>query len=492
VTNRSDSSIRLGTLNLAQHRNQSESNLPLPRFCLTLPANPTPREIARLRAVARSLGDRIVCVIGPGPLGEIDAPCLSWAEFEQSQPAAFDAVISLAEAQTTYPPPEISAPLGTWAFFEGDPRYDGGAAGLSAGRPRVAMTLRRTGDGGSVLAFADAPRRAWDSLATLRQRLDAYLPQMIEEASERVAEPSSSKIEIRSSTQHDSKRRMEKPKDSKFLTHLLFNKAAPLFAKGRSIVLLLHNPPPDVLDSTLTIFRRIGPFIPYSRLVCDLIHGRPPTPGFALTFDDGYKENMALLDVLDRHECTAMFFLNTATIDEKLALWFMNPDKDFLAKKAYLQSLDYASYLAAVDKEGLTHPSPLRGRFGLRSEDVRTLRARGQEIGVHTHNHPFLTRLTDDEIRKEVSECWARLKSISGDPELPFHFAYPDGDHDERVVSVLAEMGAVSAVTTQPGPIDAKSHLLKIPRYPLGDDDYPGLALFKLTSAYPALQAARG
>lgn len=473
--------------------------MPLSRFCLTLPVNPTPREIARLRAVARSLGDRIVCATGPdlrSQLGETNVPCLSGAEFDQSQPAAFDAIISLAETQPIDPPPEITAPLGTWAFFEGDPRYDSGAAGLNdacaQGRPRVAMTLRRTGDGGSVLAFADAPRRPWDSMATLHQRLDAYLPQMILEACEHEEESSDSEIQDPRPTQHDSKRRMEKPKDSKFLTHLLFKKAAPLFAKGRSIVLLLHNPPPDVLDSTLTIFRRIGPFIPYSRLVGDLIHGRPPTPGFALTFDDGYKENMALLDVLDRHECTAMFFLNTATIDEKSALWFMNPDKDFLAKKTYLQSLDYASYLAAVDKEGLTHPSPLRGRFGLRSEDVRTLRARGQEIGVHTHNHPFLTRLTDDEIRKEVSECWARLKSISGDPELPFHFAYPDGDHDERVVSVLAEMGAVSAVTTQPGPIDAKSHLLKIPRYPLGDDDYPGLALFKLTSAYPALQAARG
>lgn len=469
-----------------------------------------------MRLVERSLRKRIVCVAGPDPArwpglsklqDEIQSPIFSWADVEQKRKAAnalpFDAAISLAETRPADPLPKVPTPLGTWAFFEGDPRYDSGPAGLgearAQGRPRVAMTLRRTQDsvnGLDLLAFADVPRRPWDSVSVLRQRLDAYLPQMIVEGCERAADRGGIEIETGPSDQRESGqgpgRRLEKLKDAKFLTHILFHWMAPVFAKHKTVVLLLHNPPPDILDSTLTILRRIGPFIPYSRVVNDLMHGRPPPPGFALTFDDGYKENMALLDVLDRHECRAMFFLNTATIDEKSALWFMNPDMDFLAKKAFLRSLDYTSFLAAADKEGLTRPSPLRGRFGLRSEDVRALRARGQEIGVHTHNHPFLTQLTDDEIRKEVSESWSRLRRISGDQSLPLHFAYPDGDHNERVVAVLAEMGALSAVTTHSGPVHAGSHLLRIPRYPLGDDDYPGLALFKLTSAYPFLQATRG
>ena len=484
------------------------------RFCLILPANPTPREVARLRHVTGAMTEQIACVIGPDPqrlpdvgdlLGRYKIPLLHWPDAEKSDDAAtalrFDATIVLAETSPADLQPLAVAKLGTWAFFEGDPR-DSGATGveqaLADGRPRVAMTVKRLNEspnGGDLLAFIDVPRRPWDNATVLRSRLDSYLPQMIGEASERATKTSKVEIELGRLDKGKSARSfqplVERFKDTKFHTHVLFNKMAPFFAKNKSVIILLHNPAPDVLDSTLTILRKIGPFIPYSRAVGDLIHGQPATPGFTLTFDDGYKENMALLDVLDRHECKAMFFLNTAIIDKDSALWFMNPDKDFLAKKPFLRSLDYASFLAAANEEGLTQPSALRGRFGLRSKDVRTLLARGQEIGVHTHNHPFLTRLTDDEIRKEVSECWSRLRSISEDQTLPLHFAYPDGDHDERVVAVLKDMGAESAVTIRPGSINSGTHRLKIPRYQLGDLDYPGLALLKLTRAYPAVQAIR-
>jgi len=255
------------------------------------------------------------------------------------------------------------------------------------------MTLRRLADPaeqGRVLAFADAPRRPWDSVAALRRRLDAYVPLLIDEAGEGTGDKDSSAVDPGqtepSESERNGRRSLERLTDAKFLTHIVFRNLAWVHAKQRCAVLLLHNPAPDILDDILGALRKIAPFVPYSRIVDDLRQGRQPPPGFALTFDDGYKENMAVLDILNRHACKAMFFLNTATIDDPEALWFMNPDLDFFARKAYLKSLDYTSFLAATDREGLTRPSPLRGRFGLRSADVRTLLARGQEIGIHTHN----------------------------------------------------------------------------------------------------------
>ena len=211
-------------------------------------------------------------------------------------------------------------------------------------------------------------------------------------------------------------------------------------------------------------------------------------PGFVLTFDDGYKENMALLEVLDKYACKAMFFLSTGIIDSDNPLWFMNLDAEHVNIKSQLKNLDYSSFLAVINRMGLTTPSRIRGRFGLRSEHVRTLLARGHELGVHTENHPFLTKLSDKEIRYEVLESLKRLRSITKNDALPLHFAYPDGEYDERVVSALKHCGASSACTVDPGPTTTMTSPLKIPRYCLGDADLPGVALFKLTRFYKVIK----
>jgi peptidoglycan/xylan/chitin deacetylase (PgdA/CDA1 family) len=247
---------------------------------------------------------------------------------------------------------------------------------------------------------------------------------------------------------------------------------------------MLHNPEPDILSDILSALKELGPFIRYSKAIQAMEDDRPPEHGFILTFDDGYKQNMTLLDVLDDYDCKAMFFLNTAPIDEMSPAWFMNPDKDFRSLKKDLKKLTYDKFLTAIDESGLTEPCSLRGRFGLTSGEVGNLLSRGHEIGVHTQNHPFLTQLQCKEMGEEITQCWTHLRHMMDCPSLPLHFAYPDGDYDERVVDFLEAMGVRSAVTIEPGPIREPVRLLTLPRTCMDDTDYAGYALFKLTGPY--------
>jgi peptidoglycan/xylan/chitin deacetylase (PgdA/CDA1 family) len=70
---------------------------------------------------------------------------------------------------------------------------------------------------------------------------------------------------------------------------------------------------------------------------------------------------------------------------------------------------------------------------------LRTLAARGVEIGSHTVSHPHLPRLTDAELQRELRESRERIADELARPCR--YLAYPFGDEDARVRSAAAAAG---------------------------------------------------
>jgi peptidoglycan/xylan/chitin deacetylase (PgdA/CDA1 family) len=70
---------------------------------------------------------------------------------------------------------------------------------------------------------------------------------------------------------------------------------------------------------------------------------------------------------------------------------------------------------------------------GIRRRDVAALTAAGHTVGCHSHTHPDLTRLPDDELEREVLGSKRRLEQALG--HRVGAFCYPDGAHDARVVA---------------------------------------------------------
>jgi peptidoglycan/xylan/chitin deacetylase (PgdA/CDA1 family) len=72
-------------------------------------------------------------------------------------------------------------------------------------------------------------------------------------------------------------------------------------------------------------------------------------------------------------------------------------------------------------------------------DDLRGHAENGVEIGSHGVTHAHLTRLSDEEVRRELRDSKEAVEDELGRP-CP-DFAYPYGEHDERVRTLARAAG---------------------------------------------------
>jgi peptidoglycan/xylan/chitin deacetylase (PgdA/CDA1 family) len=92
----------------------------------------------------------------------------------------------------------------------------------------------------------------------------------------------------------------------------------------------------------------------------------------------------------------------------------------------------------------------------------------GIEIGVHSHTHPELDRLSAREIAEQVSLPKALVEDRLG--VAVRSFAYPYGHYDRRVRDAVAAAGYLSACTMNSWAATPGDHPLELPRTAVFDD----------------------
>lgn len=118
-----------------------------------------------------------------------------------------------------------------------------------------------------------------------------------------------------------------------------------------------------------------------------------------LSFDDNYHSWYRALPLLDEVDVRATFYVNTL------------PFRD-CASDAVIG--DYFDRIAHFED-----------RRSLTTDELREIAARGHTIGCHTHSHPQLNSLPDQEARDEIRHSKDALEEILGRPIE--HFSYPYG-----------------------------------------------------------------
>jgi len=219
-------------------------------------------------------------------------------------------------------------------------------------------------------------------------------------------------------------------------------------------------------------------------LVARLREGRVPRKALALSFDDGYRDNLThAAPILARCGLPATIFLTTGYVGTPDVLWF---DRLALALKKTRRARVQVPGMAAMELSSV--PERLRAlqatlrhfkslpdagrregldalveeleegqgespkRLMLSWEEVGVLRGLGFAVGAHTVSHPILSRLSREEAWREIHGSRIAIERILG--IRPRVFAYPNGGPEDvtpTTVSLVTEAGFECAVTTRRG-----------------------------------------
>jgi len=140
----------------------------------------------------------------------------------------------------------------------------------------------------------------------------------------------------------------------------------------------------------------------------------PDKPGVCLTFDDGMQSLYTyVLPLMKRYHFPAHLFLTTSTI--------------------------------AGNNNWLTQPKNSYNYSMLNWDQIDELFQAGLSIEAHTHTHPWLTKLSKDEIHQECETANHQIERHLGCS--PQYFAYPYGDYNQKVIEIVKQMYKASFTT---------------------------------------------
>lgn len=146
--------------------------------------------------------------------------------------------------------------------------------------------------------------------------------------------------------------------------------------------------------------------------------GLPPR-AVALSFDDGYRDNLReAIPLLDRLSLPASFFVISGHVGTRL-----NIDR----------------YQGCCEED-----------VSLDWAEVKEVAARGHEVGAHGRTHRELATLAGDDLRGEIAGSRAEIARGAG--TTPALFCYPRGSESPAVRQAVAEAGFAAALTVYPGP----------------------------------------
>lgn len=234
---------------------------------------------------------------------------------------------------------------------------------------------------------------------------------------------------------------------------------------------------PDFFRRQLAYLQRAYHVVPFAAAVP--VAGR--RGALAVTFDDGFRDNyLTAFPLLRGAGVPATIFLTYDCVERGESLWthrlyrylvhggegtlrlpplgelsICNDNRIEVYRRvsSHLKRVpneEKASLLEEIARQ--RHGADPEEQEMLSWDEVREMAPRGIEFGAHTLSHPILSRVTEEDARREISGSRELIGERLGRPVT--YFAYPNGqpgDISDRVVALTRQAGYAAAVTTVEG-----------------------------------------
>jgi peptidoglycan/xylan/chitin deacetylase (PgdA/CDA1 family) len=215
-----------------------------------------------------------------------------------------------------------------------------------------------------------------------------------------------------------------------------FPNAKKIFEKPRIQFLYIHHVFDDEIenfDRLLNILSRHHSFIGYSEAVNRILTGNIDKPYICISSDDGFKNNLATVKIMEKYGAKGCFFVNPDSIGLK----------DFSAIKSFC-----ASRLNFPPTEFMDW------------DDLGSLIKSGHEIGSHTMGHINIAETDMSRVEDNIHQSYEILNERIGQTS---HFAYPYGrffHFNKQAFDLVFKAGFTSCASAERGcHISAKKKL---------------------------------
>lgn len=197
---------------------------------------------------------------------------------------------------------------------------------------------------------------------------------------------------------------------------------------------------PDVFARQIELFARHFSIMSLRDAIqCRAEHGRWPDRAMAITFDDGYANNLNIAaPILQRLGVPATFFVTAGFIEGRVTPWWYDVRSFFHAKhpgqtavavknaiaiEAACRPLDESSRSRRLDELGVTRSGPAYYPF-MSAAQCRELSACGFDVQCHGDTHASLSGESDERVADEIKRSATFIRNLGIDP---WALAYPYG-----------------------------------------------------------------
>jgi peptidoglycan/xylan/chitin deacetylase (PgdA/CDA1 family) len=297
--------------------------------------------------------------------------------------------------------------------------------------------------------------------------------------------------------------------------------------KNKAVILMYHRVTKDEQNIAVTkdnfelqmkyIKKKMNP-VTLMDIVEWIKNGKPiPPKAIAITFDDGYEDNYTnAYPILKTLSIPATIFLTTGYIETSKIFWWdkvreiikktnkkvinmkefqrftnknINSLKNIKLIKAqgrtsairiiteYLKTIDYNKLSEAtkflqeildVSNKDIEIPPMLTW------EQINEMSGNGIDFGAHTVTHPNLTKISIEEVEKEIHQSKRTIEERLNTQVN--NFAYPYGlkeFYNKKIEGIAKSLGFNSICTGEPGVVTGNSDVSSLKRVSMSDVSLP-------------------